>query len=101
MIFQKFGQRVLEVLASPFKVTLICSAFAGFSVFLNGSAYQLWTLHQQTDAIQNHIVDLKMEQERIERKIKQASHKDFIERQAREQLYLVADDDLVFVFSEN
>lgn len=70
-------------------------------MILNGSVYQLWTLHQQSSQMLTQIMKLESEQILVAKKIKQASHRDFIERQARDQLNLVNDDDLVFVFAEN
>lgn len=101
MIFSRFGRFVLEFLHEPFKVLWLCIGFGILSIVLNGSILQLWGLHQQRQVLQSEISQMKSRKADMALKIREAQHPEFIERQARDQLDLVSEGDLIFVFPES
>lgn len=87
-------------LDSPLKVFLFCLGLFVFSLLSNGLWWRLWALQRDQQAI--HL-KIEMTQQRItelDKLLKQSQDIEFIERQAKERLDLVDENDLVFVFPE-
>lgn len=87
-------------LERPGRVFIFCLAGAFTAFLLNGSFYQLWSLHSQSRYLKQKIQHHQEQSEILEEKIAQAQRTDYIERLAIDQLDLVAEGDLIFVFSD-
>ena len=100
-MISKYVGGSIQLLNSPLKVFWICAAICFASVILDGSFIRLWSLHHEATALENKIGNAKTQSKQLEFKIHEAQQPAFIERQARDQLDLVKDGDLVFVFAED
>ena len=99
MIF-KSANAGIQLLNSPLKVFWICASICFASVILDGSFIRLWSLHREASALEARIEAGKDQAKQLVFKIKEAQQPAFIERQARDQLDLVKEGDLVFVFAD-
>ncbi|MCB0411262.1 MAG: septum formation initiator family protein [Bdellovibrionales bacterium] len=89
-----------ETLNSPVRVLGFCSLILLTNLVLDGSLYNLWSLH--SDQKQLHLKGERLSNElgQLEMKIQRASDPAFMEREARDRFDLVSEGDLVFVFSD-
>jgi cell division protein FtsB len=87
-------------LERPSRVLLFCVVGALMTFLFNGSFYQLWSLHSQSRYLTQKIQEHEEQSAQLEEKIAQAQRTDYIERIAVDQLDLVAEGDLIFVFSD-
>jgi cell division protein FtsB len=70
------------------------------SLFLNGTVWKVWGLHNDRRLIQGQMNQAQIRILEIEQQIEQAKDPYFIERQARDKMDMVSEDDLVFVFPD-
>jgi len=89
-----------QLLNKPHKVGVICLFIFVISLFLNGSLWRVWALHRDHATILTQIENAQKQSSLLDSQIKQAKDPVFIERQARDKLDMVSENDLVFVFSE-
>jgi len=99
-MISKYANAGMQLLNSPLKVFWICIAICFASVILDGSFLRLWSLHRESSALELKIETTKENAKQLVFKIKEAQEPAFIERQARDQLDLVKEGDLVFVFAD-
>lgn len=93
-------QSLENLFERPKKVLAICLIFLLGTFILDGSFYQLWSLYSQHRFFEQQVQDHREKAQQLDYKIEQAQQVEFIERQALDQLDLVAEGDLIFVFSE-
>lgn len=98
---QTFGSFIRNTLNHPARVALFCGLFFVASVVLNGSIFRVWSLNRDLVQLQKMSVETNAGIRQIEVQLRQAKDPVYIERQARDKLDMVNEDDLVFVFSEN
>lgn len=92
---------LLSFLNQPLRVFWVC-LIAGFLYLLyDGSLWSWWSLRRNYREMENRLTHIENERLDLKEKIKAAKTRDFIERQATEQLGLVRENDLVFVFSDD
>ncbi len=91
---------VLSFLYEPKKVFFLCLGLLLFSIIVNGKIFQLLGLYQQKEKLAEDITNLTQQTSVLRMQIKEAKHMKFIEKKAVDQLDLVAEGDLIFVFSE-
>jgi cell division protein FtsB len=98
-MLNQFKDTIRTLLNSPHRVFFYC--FLGFvsAVILDGSFFRLWSLHNENGRLTESIDRLTRESDVFDQKIRHAESLDFIERQARDQLDLVEQNELVFVFA--
>lgn len=84
----------------PQKVILLCGFGFFLSVFLDGGLFRLWGLHRDIAQMNRFIDETREQTEALNQQLKQARDPSFIERQARDKLDMVNENDLVFVFSD-
>ena len=87
-------------LESPRKVLAACVLLMAATFLFDGSLYQLWSLSTQSRFLEESIESYRQKTEDLDEKIQQAQGVEFIERLAVDQLDLVAEGDLIFVFSD-
>ena len=92
-----FNERFL---LHPSKVFLVSLLAAVIWLLSDGSFWNLWSLHRNEKAMQERIEALKQDVKSLQFKVEAAKSHSFIEKQATEQLGLVREDELVFVFAD-
>jgi cell division protein FtsB len=70
------------------------------SLFLNGTVWRIWGLRRDLSTIQQQIISSREQSKHLDLQIKQAKDPSFIERQAKDKLDMVGEQDLVFVFTD-
>lgn len=85
----------------PIRVFVFSIALFCFSLMTSGLWWKLWALQRDYESLGQRIIGTQDEIRNLEGQIKLASDIQFIERQAKERLDLVDENDLVFVFSDN
>ena len=81
------------------KVAALAAVVAFSSLLAGGTFLDLWNLKQEKAKIQGRLEQTIKSNLILQSKIKQARSSDkFIGRQARDQLDLVKDDELIFIF---
>lgn len=96
----KFGFALRRFLQRPGRVFVVCFLFFAMSLVFDGILWRLWGLRRDHDRMGSEISSLHGEIRSLDRQLKQARDPAFIERQARDRLDLVGENDLVFVFPE-
>jgi len=91
----------LELLHKPLTVTVISSLLSLSYLLYDGSFWQLWSLNRNYKEMDRRILSAQEDTRNLKFKVQEASKISFIEKQATEQLGLVREDDLVFVFSSD
>lgn len=91
---------LIQLLQQPLRVFLFSVLFTTLWLLYDGSFWNLWSLHRNEKEMQRRIQALHDDVRSIQFKVEEARSHNFIERQATEQLGLVRDDELVFVFSD-
>lgn len=95
-----YGARFRVLLNKPIKVFVLCVIIFIISLFFNGAIWRVWSLHRDSNKIQEQILSSKEQSKLLDMQIKQAKDPSFIERQAKDKLDMVGENDLVFVFSD-
>lgn len=89
-----------QLLNKPYKIAVLCVFVFVISLFINGSLWRVWALRRDHATILTQIENAQKKSSLLDVQIKQAKDPVFIERQARDKLDMVSDNDLVFVFPE-
>lgn len=100
MSYNQFAVGFRRFLNNPTQVFMVGLGIFLVSIVLNGNAFKLWGLHRDYDRITEEIQATRLNIKSLSGQLRQAKDPTFIERQARDKLDLVAEHDLVFVFSE-
>lgn len=100
-LFVGFFRAINNLLQHPLKVFWACAFLFTVNFVLDGSVFQLWSLHQDRQQIQKDIATLKEKSVLLKTRLKKAKDPAFLEREARDRFDLVSADDLVFVFSDD
>lgn len=97
---QKIAFTFKKWLNQPKKVFVTCAVIFILALFLNGTVWKVWGLYRDESFITEQIQQTRASIVQIESFMKQAKDPTFIERQARDKMDLVGENDLVFVFPE-
>ena len=89
-----------SILHQPIKVFFVAAVVASVWLLSDGSFWNLWSLHRNEKAMQLRLQTLQQDVKDLLFIVEAARSNSFIERQATEQLGLVRDDELVFVFAD-
>lgn len=100
MALQRFGTALRRFLYRPGRVFAVCLAFLAMNLVFDGILWRLWGLHHDHERRGSEIALLKEQVTSLDRQLKQARDPSFIERQARDRLDLVGQNDLLFVFPQ-
>lgn len=98
MVIKKPFILVRNFLNSPGKVLFFSALFFLVNFIGNGNFIRLWNLKTELERLDASVNKNKNEIDRIENNINKSKDPTYIERQAREKLDLVGEDDLVFIF---
>ena len=89
-----------KFLNQPMRV-LFLSVSVGMGIMLyDGSFWNLWSLNRNYKEMEKRISQVSESNQALQFKVEAAQRKPFIEKQATDQLGLVREDDLIFVFSD-
>lgn len=91
---------IYDLLQKPGKVFLFSICAMTLMLLYDGSFWNLWSLHRNEKEMHKRINALQEDVKSLQFKVEAARSHSFIERQATEQLGLVREDELVFVFSD-
>ncbi len=97
----EFLSRLHDFLFHPLRVFWTCFVIVFASLLLDGTFIKLWRLQRDRTLLTSRIEQAKTKSKQMEYRIHEAYQTEFIERQARDQLDLVREGDLVFVFSDD
>ena len=92
--------KLRSFLNQPFKVFWLCLILGFVTLLYDGSFWNLWSLHRNHKEMQKRIQSIKEETSLLNFKVQESNGREFIERQATDQLGLVREEDLIFVFSD-
>lgn len=90
-----------KFLNHPSRVAISCLVFLVVYLILNGTVFRLWSLNRDFDRLTADIQKIQGETVRLQAQLKEAKDPSFIEKQARDRLDLVSENDLVFVFAND
>lgn len=93
--------RLHYFLYNPMLVFWTCFTLVFTSLLIDGTFIKLWRLQRDRVTLMSRIAESKIHSKQLEYRIHEAYQTEFIERQARDQLDLVREGDLVFVFSDD
>lgn len=91
MRLRRFFQR-------PGQVFILCLVFLLMTLIVKGTLLRLWNLHQEAARIQADMLLTQEKTKKLDLAIMRVKDPSYLERQARERLDLVSEDDLVFLF---
>lgn len=91
----------IDILNKPLTVMVVSSLLSISYLLYDGSFWQLWSLNRNHKEMSRRILGIQEDTQNLRFKVQEASKISFIEKQATEQLGLVREDDLVFVFSSD
>jgi cell division protein FtsB len=90
--------KIRNSLNSPSRILTYSLLFFVLTLSLNGTPLRLWGLHRDLDRLNKEIIKNHKDIKDLKVKIAQVSQPAYIEREARDRLDLVGEDDLLFVF---
>lgn len=96
-ILDDFQQSLMQ----PTKVAFICVIIGTVAVLYDGSLYRYWSLQKTETEVIEKIAKIQSATRNLRSQIELTQQPDFIEKQARENLDLVGDDEIVFIFSDD
>ena len=93
-------EKLKHLLDQPVKVFFL-SVSVGMAILLyDGSFWNLWSLNRNYKEMEKRVQTINEANEALQFRVEAAQGTPFIEKQATEQLGLVREDDLIFVFSD-
>lgn len=93
-------EKIKNLLDQPLKVLFLSAATAMAVLLYDGSFWNLWSLNRNYKEMEKRILTINEANEALQFRVEAAQGTPFIEKQATEQLGLVREDDLIFVFSD-
>jgi cell division protein FtsB len=87
-------------LNKPTQVAITGLICLSFYLVLNGNLFRLWSLNRDFNRLASDISNLHTETLKIQGQLSEAKDPIFIEKQARDRLDLVSENDMVFVFAD-
>ncbi|MES3039276.1 MAG: septum formation initiator family protein [Bdellovibrionota bacterium] len=94
----QLAHRFRHMLNYPSRVASVCMVFLVVTLLLNGTVWKLWGLHQDHKRMATDMKSLKTDLLTLTVDIKKVRDPNYIERQARDRLDLVGENELLFVF---
>ncbi len=92
--------KVKGFLDQPIRVLFLAASVSLGLMLYDGSFWNLWSLNRNYKEMSKRIESINEEYRALEFKVEAAKGNPFIEKQATDQLGLVREDDLIFVFSD-
>ena len=89
-----------RLLLKPFGVLIICLILGTMAITLDGSLYKYWSLTNFEKELDIRIHRMSLASNSLKSQIEQTKNRSFLERQARDRLDLVGQNEIVFVFSD-
>ena len=90
-----------NMLQRPSKILTLCLIVVFSTLLFDWTFLRLWSLRGHLHQLETKLRESKARSLELEKKIREASLPEFIEREARNQLDLVKENDLIFIFSDD
>jgi cell division protein FtsB len=90
--------RIQRFFQHPGQVFFLCLIFLLMTLIVKGTLLRLWNLHQEVVRIQADVLTAQEKIQKLDLAIARVKDPSYLERQARERLDLVSENDLVFLF---
>ncbi len=90
-----------RLLLNPIRVFILCLVLGTMAITLDGSLYKYWSLTNSETELDKRIGRITIASNSIKSQIEETKNLGFLERQARDRLDLVGQDEIVFVFSDD
>ncbi len=90
--------RIHRFFQCPGRVFIVCTGFLLLTLVGQGSLWRLWNLHREYARIQQDILVTQDKTKKLDLEIQKIKDPNYLEREARERLDLVSENDLVFIF---
>jgi len=98
--FRGIADLVVDFVHRPSPVLLVCATLTFVGLVLDGTLFRLWSLNRDSKNLELKVADLKRQSKQLKMQILRSKDIGFMEMQARDRLELAAQDDLIFVFSD-
>ncbi len=99
-MFKSFVDLFLSFVYNPKKVFWLSISILFLALVVDGKVFQILSLYRQQEHLRVEIENLGKQTDNLKMQIREAKHPKFIEKKARNQLDLVEEGDLLFVFSD-
>lgn len=100
MVIQSWAGHFRTFLHAPMKVLVLCLCVLFFTLILKGNLWSLWSLHRDLSQLSQDINIIKVSNQKLDLQLKQAKDPSYLEKQAKDRMDYVEEDDLVFVFPD-
>ena len=90
-----------NILNYPLRVLGLCLTFCFFSLVIQGSLFNLYSLKSDHKELKTKITQLEWQTQKLKMKVSQVKDPKFLELEARNEFNLVNPGDLVFIFSDD
>lgn len=88
----------LSILNSPRKVFYLCLVFVSLTLIIDGTFWNLWELKQEKQRLVRDIHSTLEKSGALSFQIHRAKDPNYLKKQARDRLDLLAEDEIVFLF---
>ena len=98
---ESLGHIVNKILNKPAFVAAVSLSLAFVAISADGTLHKYFSLKSTESELDQRIYNLRNDSQRLKFQIEQSKSLKFLERQAREQLDYVGENELVFVFADD
>lgn len=95
-----FGSFIFSKLHEPRRILILVGGAALAALILQGDLLQYWRLKSEVMRLRTEISELALSTGQMKEKNRKARDPAFIEREARDRLDMLGEDDIEFVFSD-
>lgn len=100
-LFGVISNFVESALSRPYQLFFIVISVMSISLLVDGTLIEIWTFDREIKRLESDLEKTRNDNQKFRFQIERASHDEiFIERQARQQLDLIKEDELVFLFEQ-
>ena len=100
MVIQSWAGNFRSFLHTPTKVLILCLCVLFFTLILKGNLWSLWSLHRDLNQLTQDINIIQVSNRQLDLQLKQAKDPSYLEKQAKDRMDYVEEDELVFVFPD-
>ena len=84
----------------PLWVLTVCLILLCAHLIRDKTIFNLLQMYNNRQTLEKRISDLKTKNKQVEDQVKKLSHKPFLEREVKDRLNMVGEEDIIFIFSE-
>ena len=90
-----------QVLNRPLWVFFACLVLIFFNVVYDGTLLRMWNLFNSRKTLEKRLEKMEQKNFLVEKRLKKLSDSKFLEKEAKDRLNLIGEEDIVFIFSED